>query len=173
MTYKNTLIGKLPIWGQVIFWAFVVFVLYKIYRWFERKAQAGKYNAAVNESQTALNQLAQQGVTPTYGKAQYTSYADSLQGAFQGCGGAISANSFWNTVEPVFKAMKNDADVYALIAAYGVRVIDACGYWQGDFEGNLPATLSEKFSGWEGAFNNYSIEDINNILKKNGIVFSF
>lgn len=175
--YKGSFVGKLPILGQIIFWAGVAFAIYKIYMWIKRKIESGNYNAAVSQSQTALNQLAQQGVRPSYGQAQYTTYANGLQGAFQGCSGSLNASNFWSTVEPVFQAMKNDADIYALIKAYGVRKIDACGWLTGDFEGDLAGTLSEKFSGVEGTLiggpSGKGISTINAALKSNGLVFTF
>lgn len=164
---------KLPKWLQIVIVIVIIILAYLIYRWVKTKASSGNYNAAVNQSQTALNQLATQGVTPSYGQAQYTGYANALQEAFSGCSAVWNSDSFQEKVEQVFSAFKNDADVYALISAYGVRTIDKCGAFTGDFTGDLSATLAYKFSGVEGAFIRFSISDINNIMKKNGIVYSF
>lgn len=164
---------KLPKWLQIVIVIVILIVIYFIYRWVKNKANEGNYNAAVNQSTTALNQLAQQGVTPSYGQGQYTGYANALQQAFDGCSAVWDSDSFQAKLEEVFNAMKNDADVYALIAAYGVRTIDKCGAFTGDFNGDLSATLGYKFSGVEGALIRFSISDLNTILKKNGIVYSF
>lgn len=160
-------------WLQIVIIVAIIILAYLLYRWIRGMIRASKYNAAVNQSNTALNQLAQQGINPSYAQAQYTSWANNLEGAFEGCSAAGSASSFWETLEPIFKAMKNDADIYALISNYGVRTIDKCGLLTGDFEGDLAATLSEKFSGLEGVVIGYNTSDINKILKANGLTFTF
>lgn len=147
----------------------LIYIAYKVISGAIAKAkQTGNYNAAVNQSQTALNQLAQQGVKPSYGEAQYSTWADALEKAFSGCGAGYST-----VVEPTLQQMKNDADVYALIQKYGVRSIDECGW--GSFNGDLGATLGYKFSGWTfcGSLICGTISDINKILKSKGIVFQF
>ena len=169
---------SLPWYAQIGLFILVLVLLYFfVYKPIKAKLSSGNYQAAVNQSQTALNQLAQQGVKPSYGEAQYTSYANSLTSAFDGCTGANNANQFWSILEPIFQAMKNDADVYALIKAYGVRTFDKCGLFTGDFTGDLSASLGEKFSGTEGWIIAVGEKDglpyINKILKKNSIVFTF
>lgn len=160
-------------WLKIVIIVAIIIIAYFLYRWIRGMVRASNYNAAVTQSNTALNQLAQQGINPSYAQAQYTSWANNLQGAFQGCSAAGGAANFWQTIEPIFKAMKNDADIYALIANYAVRTIDKCGLLTGDFEGDLAATLSEKFSGIEGAIIGYNTSDINQILKANGLTFTF
>lgn len=160
-------------WLQIVIIIIIILIVYFAYRFISNRLAASNYNAAVNQSQTALNQLSQQGIKPSYAQAQYTTWANNLQGVFQGCSAAGSSASFWETVEPIFKAMKNDADVYALITAYGVRTIDKCGLFTGNFEGDLSATLSEKFSGIEGTIIRYNFSDINKIFKSNGLTFTF
>lgn len=162
--------SQLPIWGKVIMIVIITFIIYQIYKWIKRKIEASNYNAAVNQSQTALNQLADQGVKPSYGQAQYTSMANALQQAFTGCGAAYS-----DIVAPTFKQMKNEADIYALIQNYGVRKFDECGW--GSFEGDLAAALGYKFSGIRFCspldLTCGSLPAINKILKDNGLIFQF
>lgn len=141
----------------------------------KQKAKAN-YNATVNQSQDALNQLAEQGVKPSFAQAQYSGWADSLQNGFNGCG------SGWASVaKPIFSALKNDADVFALIQNYGIREIEECGW--GSFNGDLNATVAYKFSGWSfcnciplwscNCENCGCVDEINKILKSNSIVFQF
>lgn len=164
---------KLPIWGQVIVWALIAFTGYKIYQWAKRKYEAGNYQAPVAQAQTALNQLAQQGIIPSYAQAEYSTSANSLQKIFEGCTLAGDSASGWEIIEGVFGKMKNDADIYALIKAYGVRTTDKCGLFTGDITADLATTISEHFSGSEQFLIKHSISDINDILKKNSIVFTF
>lgn len=158
---------KLP-WKWIIIGAIVLFILYKAYRIWKDAKDAKNYNAAVNQSQTAINQLAQQGILPSYGQAQYTTLTNTIQQALDGCGAG-----FDETLKPAFEKMKNDADIYALIKAYGVRTIDKCGLFNGDLNGDLSATLAYKFSGLEDYMIDGSIEKINKILSGNGLTFQF
>lgn len=159
--------GK-PLWLQIAIIVVISFILYRIYKWIKTKAEAGNYNAAVNQSQTALNELIAQGVNPSYGQAQYTLLANTIQQAMEGCGAGYD-----ETLKPAFEQMKNDADIYSLIKAYGVRTVDQCDWLTGDFNGDLASTLANKFSGLEDYFQDGSISKINEILKKNGLTFTF
>lgn len=140
-----------------------------LFIWSEvRKSQnRKKYNEAVSEAQESINQLAQQGVKPSHGWAQYLGWANAMQQALDGCGGG------WSTQEGIWSKMMNKADVYSLISAYGVKTIDKCGLGTGDFEGDLNASLAYKFSGVEGDVIQGSIDKINAILKDNGVDYTF
>jgi len=174
MTFIKKFIVDHPFWTIIIL-AILAYIIYKIIDGQIKKAKARKnYNATVNQSQDALNQLADQGVKPSYGQAQYSSWADAIQKGFEGCGGG------WSSIlKPTLQAMKNDADVYALIQNYGVRTFDECGW--GSFEGDLAAAIGYKFSGFRfcDAWLNPTCEkcgcvsEINKILKSKGIVFQF
>lgn len=162
---------NLPLWLQIVIVVVVAYILYLIYQWIKRKAEAGNYNAAVNQSQTALNQLAQQGIYPSYAQAQYTSMSNALQGAFTGCGTAYDS-----VLVPTFTQMKNEADIYALIKNYGVRDFDECGW--GTFNGDLAAALVYKLTGFTFCPPNNllctgGLSGINKILKDNGLLFQF
>lgn len=152
------------------------YLIYKLISGAISKARARKnYNTTVSESQTAITQLAQQGIIPSYGQAQYLSWADEIQVAFTGCGGG------WGVVEQIIGKLKNDADVYAMIQNFGIRTIDECGW--GSREGNLGALIAYKFSGYRfcdciplftcDGEHCGSITEINKILKSKGITVSF
>ncbi len=172
---KN-LIVKYPI-ITIIILLILAYVIYRIIVGIIRKAQAkGNYNAAVNQSQDALNQLSQQGVKPSYAQAQYSTWANAIEQGFSGCG------SGWGSVlKPTLEELKNEADVFALIQAYAVRTIDECGW--GSFEGDLGATIGYKFSGYSfcsciplincNCGSCGCIDAINGILKSKGIQFKF
>lgn len=155
--------------------AAIIFILYKVISGWIAKAKAkGNYTAAVNQSQTALTQLATKGVTPSYAQSQYSTWADAIEQGFSGCG------TGWSSVlQPTLNQMKNDADVFALIQAYGVRDIDECGW--GSFQGDLGATIGYKFSGFRFCDQWYNptcdacgcVGTINQILKSKSIVFQF
>lgn len=162
----------LPVGIQIALVLIFLLILYMIYRMIRKQVKKGNYNAAVNQSQTALHQLAQNGVNPSYGQAQYTSMANALETTFTGCG-----FDWAGIVVPTFKKLKNDADAYALIQGYGVRTIKECGW--GEFTGDLASTITYKTSGivldlpnWSD-FSNPSPDALNKIMSQNGLTFQF
>lgn len=164
-------------WNEkpILFLIVVAIIILVLYLWISgliKKSKAAQnYNAAVNQSQTALTQLAAAGVKPSYAQAEYISMANALSTTFTGCG-----IDWTGVVVPTFQKMKNDADVYALIQNYGVREFDECGW--GSFNGDLAAALTYKTGGLIltfsiNPFTDASVSSINKILKQNGLTFQF
>ena len=167
----------LQLWREKPLLVIIVIAIlgYIIYKWItgaiKKSNAAANYNATVNQSQTAITQLAQQGITPSYAQAQFSAMATALEKAFTGCG-----TGYDSVLVPTFKQIKNEADIYALIQNYGVREIDECGW--GTFNGDLAATLTYKLTGFTLCPPNDllctgSISGINKILKDNGLLFQF
>ena len=161
------------IWLVVgILFLIVIYVVYE--KWSAAQAakkSAANYNAAVGQTQQALDQLASVGTHPSYGQADYTGMANALAATFSGCG-----MDWEGIVIPTFQKMKNDADVYALIQNYGVQTIKECGW--GSFTGDLSATLGYKTSGVIlnpsiNPFTTYTLKQINDVLTQNGLTYAF
>lgn len=159
---------KLDRWLQIVIVAVILIALYMAYRYIKNKLAEADYNKAVMQSKSRLNELAKQGIYPSFPNADYAVFANTIQQALDGCGAG-----FDETLKPTFEKMKNDADMYKLIEAYDVRKIDKCGLLTGDFNGDLAASLTYKFSGVEDYMIDGSITKINNILSSNGIKFAF
>lgn len=155
-------------WLQIVIVVIILLIAYRIYRWIMNTIEEANFNKAVNQSKSELDKLAKDGIYPTYEKANYTIMANSLEQALTGCGAG-----FDETLKPTFEKMKNNADIYRLIEAYDVRKVDKCGLLTGDFNGDLAATLTYKFSGLEDYMVDGSVSKINAILKNNGLTFSF
>lgn len=114
----------------------------------------------INTAGTTITQLASQNITPTYPDSQYQAWADACQQCYAGW--------FACTGDTVFINMKNDADIYKLIQAYGIRTISS-GTWnifEPDFKGDLPSTMRD-------VLDTDSIASINATLTKNGLTFQF
>ena len=162
--------SDMPMWAKgvtrtiiVVGFAFAGWITYKFIK---KMGESRDDNDAIRDSSSALNQLQHSGITPSYNPSQYSSWALIFKEAMDGCGdGAI------NTI-PIFKNMRNDADIHSLIKAYGVKTVDKCGIGNGDFTGNLPATLAYKYSGVESTLP-FGLGGINSILQKNGLTFRF
>lgn len=159
---------KLDRWLQIVIVIVILLMAYGIYRWIRNKLAESDFNKAVVQSKAQLAQLAQQGIVPSYPDADYTITANTIQEALNGCGAG-----FDETLAPAFQKMRNDADIYKLIAAYDIRKVDKCGLFTGDFNGDLSATLTYKFSGVEDYLIDGSLSKINEILKNNGLKFTF
>lgn len=165
---------EIPIIIQLLIVGVFLYFLYRVYVYFFiTRPRESNYNAAVNQAQTSLNELEQQGIKPSYGQSEYTSMANALEQTFTGCGLDWSG-----VVVPTFQKMKNDADAYALVQNYGVRNFDECGW--GSFTGDLASALTYKTSGviltipnQSDIFTDASIKSINKILSQNGLKFQF
>lgn len=161
---KN-LFKDLPGWSKgviiIIILLVVVLIAWKVYK-FVSDGRGGSDKEDVKDAQKDLNDLIKNGVKPTMSQAQFSGYATSLREAFDGCG---TDNKVW---ENVFKAMKNEADVLALIATYGTRTYDGCN-WEGDW--------TDKTSGLPGAINaelsSSEIGKLNASLSSKGINYQF
>jgi len=127
----------------------------------QKKSQA-QSDAVSNTAQSALDALATKNVRPTLLKEQYDTYANNLQQCFAGWMRS-GANCYLN----VFSNMSNDADVYRLIQAYGVRTVSS-GFLDPmpDFKGDLSGIIANQLSTGE-------IADLNSTLSGKGITFQF
>lgn len=161
---KN-LVKDLPGWSKgvivIIILLVVVLIAWKVYK-FVSDSQGASDKEDVKDTQKDLNDLIKNGVKPTLSQAQLSGYATSLKDSFDGCG---TDNKVW---ENAFGAMKNKADVLALIATYGIRTYDGCN-WEGDF--------TDKTSGLPGALNaelsSSEIGKLNASLSTKGINYQF
>ena len=112
-------------------------------------------------AQTELARLAQMGIYPTHSNAEFESYSNAIVQAVWDCG--TDEDAITNVIEQ----MNNEADIYALIAVYGVRAYKGC--FEGWFtlvERSLTGTLSSELDASEKS-------DINDILAQRGIAFRF
>lgn len=159
---------KLDRWLQIVIVVAILIVLYMIYRWVKNKLAEANFDKAVKQAKNQLDALAKEGILPSYPAADYAIFANTIEQALAGCGAG-----FDETLSPTFEKMKNDADIYKLIAAYDVRSVDKCGFFTGDFNGDLAATLTYKFSGIEDYLIDGSVAKINAILQTNGLKFAF
>jgi hypothetical protein len=156
----------LPNWAKTTIFIGGVVVVYLVYRRVSAKIKAdinAKYQKAlVDASANEVKNLYNQGVVQTLTNSQLEGIASNLRQAFDGCG------TDWSAITRSFEAMKNEADLQALIRVYGIRKYDACN-WEFDFgdkELNLAGAISDECSGEE-------VDEINGILKRRGIKYRF
>lgn len=131
------------------------------------RKEANKTNI---DAQNNLEQLAQQGVKPSYQSSQYKSWADQIAAQFDGCDWSVGMAGLILTesgrvLNEICKQLKNDADFLSLETAFGLRTFSNCGPFSGKFTGTLPGAVASELSSWE-------IGTINGTLKTNGIKFT-
>jgi hypothetical protein len=156
----------LPNWAKTTIFIGGVVVVYLVYRRVSAKIKAdinAKYQKAlVDASANEVKNLYNQGIVQTLTNSQLEGIASNLRQAFDGCG------TSWGVVQRSFEAMKNEADLQALIRVYGTRKYDGCN-WEldfGDKELNLSSAIVDECSSGE-------VDIINNILAKRDIKYRF
>lgn len=162
---------QLPTWAKGLIAVAVVggtgFAAWKVYKVVQKRIQSKSNRMTAKESKKELQNLAEQGIKPTYSDSQFANWAQTLVQAFDGCG--TGSEKLYN----IFGRMNNDADIHKLIETFGTRTFDKCGIGTGDFTGDLTSAIAYKFSGVEGALNPYVITNINTAFQKKGIKFKF
>lgn len=145
--------------GGLLIAAGVVYAVYRIQKKTETRNSLEQAQAAGSE----LDKLLRTGKTKvSYNGSQFEGFSDTLRQAFNGCGTDELA------IYRVFEQMRTYGDVLQLIATYGARKYDGCN-WEGDFtdkEYSLTRALADEMDNTERA-------KINQILKDNGIVYTF
>jgi len=164
--------------------AVLTIVGFKAYKLISKTIDREKEKKAVDESKEELNDLENSGVRPSYQDSQYSGWADKIHNQFDGCDFdwsfvamgsvvGIATSSVMNTlsnsgktVYAILSNMNNDADFLSLVKAYGVRTYDQCGWFMGDFTGNLYKAVNDELSANE-------IKEMNTLLAKKGISYKF
>lgn len=125
----------------------------------KKKNDSKDSSDAVNEAQNEIKNLAAKGINPTYQPSQYKIWANAAEECFQGYGTC--------TGDTIFMNMKNDADVLALIKAFGVRTISSGRFNpEPDTVGDLSKIIRSELSISD-------INAINKILALKGITYKF
>lgn len=149
----------------------VAYIGWEWYQGYKKKKEEGAANQAAIEAAQELQELAAQGVKPTYANSQYETWAQTLVQAMNGCG--TDEEAIFN----VFKFLRNDADIRKLISVFGIRYYQPCAWtspisyaiWQANdqaYGGGLPTWLAYDLSAGD-------IQGINGILRGNGINYQF
>jgi len=155
----------LPPWAKgVIAVAIIGGIGYIAYKFLKApgKIKEGQGNRQEeNSANKDLDKLISAGKGPTLSKTQYLQYANQLQSAMDGYGTDNGA------ILKIFANVKNEADVLAIITAYGIRKISS-GTWnpEPNYEGTLGGALSSEQSANE-------LGKLNLLLAKKGIKHRF
>lgn len=170
---------ELPPWAKGVIVvggaAVVYFTATRIFRNIKNARNKRDAKKTQSEVKSELAQLQQQGIKKSYPDSQYNAWADKIEKQFDG----IDWKQNWfdkdvpiigqwsgsgKSVAEIFKQLKNNADLLALVAAYGVRTYDQAGVFTGDFTGNLYQAIQDELDKGE-------IDALNALLKKKGITY--
>lgn len=144
---------------------------YSIYKAIQRDKDEKKAAMAAAAAAVELAALANQGVHPSYNDSQFYVFINTLVQAMTGCG------TDEVMIYHVFRQIKNEADIRRLIQLFGVQNYQPCAYespisyaiWQVNdkaYGGDLATWLSYDLDQSE-------IDNINSILKGNGLAYQF
>ena len=135
---------------------------FKVYKGVKNAVNKSKASGAVRDSKNELADLERSGQKATISDSQFQAWANQLQKQYDGC----DTSWFWGSHFPgldvwfpetfgsysfkftagVLNNLKNDADFLKLVTAFGVRTYDACGWFTGDFTGDLYAAISDELT---------------------------
>lgn len=174
---------ELPPWARGVVVVGGLFVIYlagnAIYRKMKQAKISKDSREGLRNSENEKRQLQNSGMRASYSPSQYTSWANAIQQAFDGCDPAgtlswgadspLGVASFWSNsgfkVATIFAQLKNNLDYLSLTTAWGVRTYDACGWFTGDVEDvDFSRAISDELSARE-------ISNLNQILKNKGITY--
>lgn len=170
---------ELPPWAKGVIVvggaAVVYFTATRIFRNIKNARNKRDAKKTQSEVKSELAQLQQQGIKKSYPDSQYNAWADKIEKQFDG----IDWKQNWfdkdvpiigqwsgsgKSVAEIFKQLKNNADLLALVAAYGVRTYDQAGVFTGDFTGNLYQAIQDELDKGE-------IDALNALLRKKAITY--
>jgi hypothetical protein len=165
----------LPTWAKGVVGVVVIggtaAAVYTVWKSAKRNKDLKDANQAAYDAQRELNELAAKNIKPTMSESQFEVLCQNLVQSMNGCG------TDETKVLDVVGKMKNDADIRKLIAKFGVRFYTPCAAdqpisyakWLWDdkaFGGALPTWFSYDLSAGE-------IQQVNALLKKNGVNYAF
>jgi hypothetical protein len=141
------------------------------------KSDAEKQDAVVTQQtqEQELENLQNNGVQRSFAISQYKQWADEIQNQFDGCDVSLSVawlskymmSTSGAKLGDIIMKFKNDADFLALNTAWGSsRTYDQCGFFTGNFTGNLSQAVTDELTLNE-------IKVINEQLAKQGITYRF
>jgi hypothetical protein len=184
MDSKNTMQfwNGLPTWAKGVVAVGGLAAVYFGVRSFLNKLKADanmKDQLATQQSQeNQLQDNIDNGIRPTYDVSQYRQWADELQSQFDGCDwvpkvplipanflGLTNWSGSGSKVGAILFHLKNDSDFLSLSTSWGAsRTYDQCGYFTGDFSGNLAQAITDELDQEE-------INALNNYLLSKGITY--
>ncbi len=172
---------ELPAWAKGVMIVgsagVVIFSVHSVIKSVKDKKAKEKAQADVIGFVNDLNDLAKNGILPSFQQSQYQVFAAAILQQFAGCNFSLPQCPDWlfdlaysssgKVVANIISQFKNDADFLALQAAFGLKSYDACGIWNGDVK---DVTLS-------GAVNDElvvcEVEGLNAILASKNINYKF
>lgn len=156
----------LPTWAKGVIAvagvAIVYFTTKSIIKSIKRKKEEQDNRDLLDAAERRKRELDKQGIRQTLSDAQLESFSQKLAQAFADCG------TTEESVYTVFKALKNEADIQALIKIYGTRPYSGCNLYGefGDIKNTLPGAMESELDSAE-------TKKVNDILKGKNINYQF
>ena len=148
--------SKLPDWalGTLAVAGVGVFILtgYFIKKAIDRLIESRDERELERAEKDELQNLAQQGVTPTLSDANALSLSNVIESSLSGC---ELTGTEKEVVDQIVSLLNNQADWIKLQQKFGTRMIDNCGYGTGDTSYTLKALLTEQLDSTDWSFTTY------------------
>lgn len=147
----------IPGWGKAILYigglGITAIVGYKIYQGVTKKIKSLDDLKETNAVKDELKVLEQSGIKPTMSDDKYLTKANQIFTAMDGYGTNVPA------IVSVINTLNNDADMLALIKAYGVKTISSGKFNpEPDFTGTLPSAFTSELNPFDTKIVNYALE---------------
>ena len=147
----------IPGWGKAVLYigglGLTAVIGYKIYQGVTKKIKSlddFKETGAVKDE---LKNLADAGIKPTMSDDKYLTKANQMHTAMDGYGTNVPA------IISVVGTLNNDADMLALIKAYGVKTISSGKFNpEPDFTGTLPSSFTNELNQFDTNLVNGALE---------------
>jgi hypothetical protein len=134
-------VGVVVVAGVLAFVGGGIFVYTKIKKAIDKKKEEGQGKEVTNDAKSELRNLLNSGVRLSNGESVYSSTANLIQQKLDGCETFTTELEVINTI---LKVVKNRADWLKLVADFGVRDIDNCGWMTGSTKYDLPTLLKDQ-----------------------------
>ena len=134
-------VGVVVVAGVLAFIGGGIFVYTKIKKAVDKKKEEGEGKEVTNDAKSELRNLLNSGVRLSNPESVYSSTANLIAEKLDGC---EVPNTEKAVAQEVLRVVKNRADWLKLVADFGVRDIDNCGWGQGSTKYDLPTLLKDQ-----------------------------
>lgn len=147
----------IPGWGKAVLYigglGLAAIVGYKIYKGIAKKLQSLDDFKEAGAVKDELKNLADAGIKPTMSEDKYLTKANQIHTAMDGYGTNVAA------IISAIGTLNNDADMLALIKAYGVKTISSGKFNpEPDFTGTMPSSFTNELNPIDQSMVNATLE---------------
>jgi predicted S18 family serine protease len=165
---------ELPMWAKGVLAIGVVGVSYIFLSQTIKRIRSQANKKTIIGQKNEANALKKSGMLQSYPDSQYEAWADGIQKQFSGCDISMDAFALQDLIASdsgiyiykIIEQLSNDLDFLKLATAYDSRTYKNCGWFSGDFVGNLTQAVNDELVASE-------IKQLNKLLTTKQIKYRF